>query len=104
MEDCLVSVLKYAGIPYIDKKGGKINLSSVKIMEDEIRNFDQIYNHMTVPAAVRKLEKIELIRQSDRGYRMYYGEKRYSDRRKDRSTIRNEEVMRFLSGNEVDDE
>ena len=27
-------------------------------------------NYMTVPAAVRELEKIELIRQSDRGYRM----------------------------------
>ena len=25
---------------------------------------------MTVPAAIRELEKIELIRQSDRGYRM----------------------------------
>jgi len=27
---------------------------------------------MTVPAAIRELEKIELIRQSDRGYRMDY--------------------------------
>lgn len=27
-------------------------------------------NYMTVPAAIRELEKIELIRQSDRGYRM----------------------------------
>lgn len=28
--------------------------------------------YMTVPAAIRELEKIELIRQSDRGYRMDY--------------------------------
>ena len=27
---------------------------------------------MTAPAAIRELEKIELIRQSDRGYRMDY--------------------------------
>ena len=27
-------------------------------------------NYMTVPGAIRELEKIELIRQSDRGYRM----------------------------------
>lgn len=27
---------------------------------------------MTVPAAIRELEKIELIRQSDHGYRMDY--------------------------------
>lgn len=27
-------------------------------------------NYMTVPAAIRELENIELIRQSDRGYRM----------------------------------
>ena len=29
-------------------------------------------NYMTVPAAIRELEKIELIRQSDLGYRMDY--------------------------------
>lgn len=29
-------------------------------------------NYMTVPAAIRELEKIELIQQSDRGYRMDY--------------------------------
>ena len=29
-------------------------------------------NYMTVPAAIRELEKIELIRQSDRGYRIDY--------------------------------
>ena len=29
-------------------------------------------NYLTVPAAIRELEKIELIRQSDRGYRMDY--------------------------------
>ena len=29
-------------------------------------------NYMTVPAAIRELEKIEMIRQSDRGYRMDY--------------------------------
>ena len=29
-------------------------------------------NYMTVPAAIRELEKIEVIRQSDRGYRMDY--------------------------------
>lgn len=29
-------------------------------------------NYMTVPAAIRELGKIELIRQSDRGYRMDY--------------------------------
>ena len=29
-------------------------------------------NYMTVPAAIRELEKIELIRQSDREYRMDY--------------------------------
>ena len=29
-------------------------------------------NYMTVPAAIREFEKIDLIRQSDRGYRMDY--------------------------------
>ena len=29
-------------------------------------------NYMTVPAAIRELEKIELIRQSDCGYRLDY--------------------------------
>ena len=29
-------------------------------------------SYMTVPAAIRELEKIELIRQSDREYRMDY--------------------------------
>ena len=29
-------------------------------------------NYLTVPAAIRELEKIELIRQSDWGYRMDY--------------------------------
>lgn len=29
-------------------------------------------NYMTVPAAIRELEKIELIKQTDRGYRMDY--------------------------------
>lgn len=29
-------------------------------------------NYMTVTAVIRELEKVELIRQSDRGYRMDY--------------------------------
>lgn len=32
-------------------------------------------NYMTVPAAIRELEKIESIRQSDHGYRMDYAVK-----------------------------
>lgn len=96
---------------------------------------------MTVPAAIREVEKIELIRQSDRGYRMDYAvmatqkeilkafnmtaanirtqaaamnedlmQKRDELRSKElmeafaRSERSFEEVMRFLSGNEVDDE
>ena len=98
-------------------------------------------NYMTVPAAIREVEKIELIRQSDRGYRMDYAvmatqkeilkafnmtaanirtqaaamnedlmQKRDELRSKElmeafaRSERSFEEVMRFLSGNEVDDE
>lgn len=98
-------------------------------------------NYMTVPAAIREVEKIELIRQSDRGYRMDYAvmatqkeilkafnmtaanirtqaAAMYEDLMQKRDELRSkelmeafarsersfEEVMRFLSGNEVDDE
>ena len=95
----------------------------------------------SLTSAIRELEKIELIRQSDRGYRMDYAvmatqkeilkafnmtaanirtqaaamnedlmQKRDELRSKElmeafaRSERSFEEVMRFLSGNEVDDE
>ena len=42
------------------------------LLKDEMEKLDKKPNYMTVPAAIRELEKIELIRQSDRGYRMDY--------------------------------
>ena len=42
------------------------------LLKDEMEKLDKKPNYMTVPAAVRELEKIELIRQSDREYRMDY--------------------------------
>ena len=64
-------------------------------------------NYMTVPAAIRELEKIELIRQSDRGYRMDYAvtaAQKEILKAFDYSERSFEKVMRFLSGREVDDE
>lgn len=111
------------------------------LLKDEMEKLDKKPNYMTVPAAIRELEKIELIRQSNRGYRMDYAvtatqkeilkafnmtaaniktqaaamnedlmQKRDELRSKElmeafaRSERSFEEVMRFLSGNEVDDE
>lgn len=62
---------------------------------------------MTVPAVIREIEKIEMIRQSDRGYHMDYA---VTAAQKEilkafaYSEHSFEEVMRFLSGREVDDE
>lgn len=39
-------------------------------LKDEMLNQGKKYNYMTVPAAIRELEKIELIRQTDNVYRL----------------------------------
>ena len=39
-------------------------------LKDQMRKSDKKENFMTVPAAIRELEKIEMIRQSDGNYRM----------------------------------
>lgn len=40
------------------------------LLKDEMEKLDKKPNYMTVPAAVRELEKIELVRQTDGKYRM----------------------------------
>ena len=39
-------------------------------MKEEMRRPDQKPNYMTVPAALRELEKIEMVRMTDGKYRM----------------------------------
>ncbi len=39
-------------------------------MKEEMRKLDQKQNYMAVPAALRKLEKIEMVRMTDNKYRM----------------------------------
>jgi transposase len=41
-----------------------------RCLKEQMSSSDKKYNYMTVPAAIRELEKIELIRQSDRSYRL----------------------------------
>lgn len=38
-------------------------------LKDELNRIDENPNYMTVPAAIRELEKIEMIRGCDRIYR-----------------------------------
>ena len=40
------------------------------MLKDEMEKLDKKPNYMTVPAAIRELEKIELVRQTDGKYRM----------------------------------
>ena len=40
------------------------------LLKDEMEKLDKKPNYMTVPAAIRELEKIELVRQTDGKYRM----------------------------------
>ena len=40
------------------------------LMKNEMEKLDKKPNYMTVPAAIRELEKIELVRQTDGKYRM----------------------------------
>ena len=40
------------------------------LLKDEKEKLDKKPNYMTVPAAIRELEKIELVRQTDGKYRM----------------------------------
>ena len=40
------------------------------LLKDEMEKLDKKPNYMTVPAAIRELEKIELVRQTDKKYRM----------------------------------
>ena len=40
------------------------------LLKDEMEKIDKKPNYMTVPAAIRELEKIELVRQTDTKYRM----------------------------------
>ena len=49
----------------------EMRLNKLKLKDEAERLLTQP-NFMNVPAAIRELEKIELIRQSDRGYRMDY--------------------------------
>jgi len=39
-------------------------------LKDEMKNLDKKPNYMTVPAAIRELEKIEMVRQTDNVYRL----------------------------------
>lgn len=39
-------------------------------MKDRMKKTGKNHNYMTVPAAIRELEKIEIVRQSDRNYRL----------------------------------
>ena len=40
------------------------------LLKDEVKKLDKKPNYMTVPAAIRELEKIELVRQTDGKYCM----------------------------------
>ena len=40
------------------------------LLKDEVKKLDKKPNYMTIPAAIRELEKIELVRQIDGKYRM----------------------------------
>ena len=40
------------------------------LLKDEMEKLDKKPNYMTVPAAIREMEKIELVRQTDGKYRM----------------------------------
>lgn len=39
-------------------------------LKNQMKNSEHRFNYMTVPAAIRELEKIEIIRQPDRSYRL----------------------------------
>lgn len=41
-----------------------------KYLKEHMVNSDRKFNYMTVPAAIRELEKIEILRQPDRNYRL----------------------------------
>ena len=41
-------------------------------LKEQIKELGKKPNYMTVPAAIKELEKIEMIRQSDGGYRLAY--------------------------------
>lgn len=43
------------------------------MLKDEEENLEKRPNYMTVPAAIRELEKIEMVRQSDGRYRLDHG-------------------------------
>lgn len=40
------------------------------VLKDEMKNLDKKPNYMTVPAAIKELEKIEMVRQLDNVYRL----------------------------------
>ena len=39
-------------------------------LKEEMKKLDKKLNHMTVPAAIKELEKIEMVRQLDNIYRL----------------------------------
>ena len=41
-----------------------------RYLKEHATSSEKRYNYMTVPAAIRELEKIEMIRQPDRNYRL----------------------------------
>ena len=44
--------------------------NDTKVMKDEMLKLDSRPNYMTVPAAIRELEKIEMVRLTDNRYRL----------------------------------
>ena len=51
-------------------KGMLVRCSIYTHLKDALKKMDQKPNYMTVPAAIRELEKIEMVRQLDDIYRL----------------------------------
>ena len=47
-----------------------LSFSSYTALKNEMKKMDKKPNYMTVPAALRELEKIEMVRQPDSIYRL----------------------------------
>ena len=51
-------------------RGIKVRIKPENETEEEMKKLDKKLNYMTVPAAIKELEKIEMVRQLDNIYRL----------------------------------
>ena len=81
-------------------------MSYLSDLKEQIKELGKKPNYMTVPAAIKELEKIEMIRQSDGGYRLAYA---VTATQKEilqaiaGSDKNYEEIMAFLTGGNKDE-